>query len=166
MTDNDIAGWVTVLHAELADLNASGKRIATALESLAETQRLSLKLAAGVAGTTVTEVRAALHAESDDVEAEGRREGGGAASSNSSSSSSAPRQPRSGADLMQLLAQDPEELDMLHRTHAHAEREYGRGQVPADLDLYAYAAEAGIDQDSRPAIEEPVSTVPLPPTVE
>lgn len=151
MGDIDTSGWqLAEIREDLLTLRKTGDRIATALESLADTQRLHLKLLAVNAGAKIHDVKAALAEELTDEEV---AEEAAAAPTN-------PRQPRSGADLIQLLSQSPDELDTLHRAHAHAEREYGRGQVPADLDLYAYAAEEGIDQENKPVIEEPVSTVP------
>jgi hypothetical protein len=134
-------------------VNAIGNalaRMADALESLADTQRLHLKLLAGERGAPIADIRAALEAEAADA----------AGIEQAQAASPGAKHPRSGTDLIQLLTQDQGELDTLHRAHAAAERDFGRGNVPDNLDLYSYAEENGLTEAQRPGIDEPVSNVP------
>lgn len=67
---------------------------------------------------------------------------------------------------MELLSQTDAEIERILVAHQLAEQHFGRDKIPADLDLYAWAEEAGADQvlEAREnPVAEPYSTVSTKP---
>jgi hypothetical protein len=62
---------------------------------------------------------------------------------------------------MEFLAQSPLELARAEYSYREAEREFGAGRVPADLDLGRYADERELELPEGERLVEPLGAVPL-----
>lgn len=145
-----------------ADAEISLCRIADALDKLVELERLLLKLRAGDRGVSLAALIAAKEEAEDlpqgiapnpPVVTREMRE-------NPEWAARQMQEQRSLPVPMHLYEQSPLELFKADLAYQHAEREFGRGKVPPELDLEKYAEEHALGAEEGPTVIEPDGPVP------
>ena len=143
------------------DATASLRRIAKSLERIAELQELLVQIQAQKVGSSLEQVEATAEYEREMRAAEAKARAKYEAKVGGAQGPRAVEKPAALPVPMSLLQQSPAEIFRMDRAYQAAEREYGKGMVPPDIDLGRFAEEEGIPEEPGPELAEPLGGVPL-----